>query len=372
MTQMNCAELPPLQESLRPGSFCAAKYCNGIWCRAIVEKVTGNQCQIFFLDYGAPLDVSISLLKQMPKNLEIYEPFAKRFCLNGAETIPKGYVHCFADIVDSQALQIKVTEFQREKNLYSCDLFIKNHSVLDMIFAFMFKEVATYKKVEISVNADYNIIIASVDSSKLPWNFHVLLEDKLPMLETLMSNMAEMCKTPPKTPQVIAPGMPIISKFNNDGQWYRATVLQSSAKEVEVHYEDYGNDAVVKHEDTYPMRCDFVTGLPTQAVLCRLQTADTVEAAGIMLEEKYSNRSYIMKVIKLLNTGEFLVKLFDNSKSPPEDISLNMLFGEPLPKPTSVARIIPAPTYDMPVPPIPEHAKPIRDAIMNTHPGNNI
>ena len=45
---------PPLPGSYSPkkGDLCAAKFIDGEWYRARVEKVTGHQVNIIYVDYG--------------------------------------------------------------------------------------------------------------------------------------------------------------------------------------------------------------------------------------------------------------------------------------------------------------------------------
>nr|QBI71270.1 ebna2 binding protein P100 [Embidopsocus sp. AB-2019] len=72
---------PPLPGSYHPkkGDICAAKFTDDQWYRARVEKVTGNDVHVSYIDYGNKEIISSVRCAQLPSTFTADKPFAHEF-----------------------------------------------------------------------------------------------------------------------------------------------------------------------------------------------------------------------------------------------------------------------------------------------------
>jgi len=81
--QQALASNPPVKGAYRPkkGDVCAAKYIDGNWYRAKVQKVAGNKVFVFYLDFGNREVTDPTKCAQMPMGLDKGPYFAKEMSL---------------------------------------------------------------------------------------------------------------------------------------------------------------------------------------------------------------------------------------------------------------------------------------------------
>lgn len=88
--RQDLATNPPLSGAFSPkkGDLCAAKFSDGEWYRARVEKVTGNQIQLLYIDYGNREVTSTTKLAALPAAFATPAPFAHEYAL-ACVSLPK-------------------------------------------------------------------------------------------------------------------------------------------------------------------------------------------------------------------------------------------------------------------------------------------
>ena len=74
---------PPLAGSYAPkrGEMCAAKFFDNQWYRAKVEKVSGKDCNVLYVDYGNRATISTAKTGSLPASFHSLPPFAKEYAL---------------------------------------------------------------------------------------------------------------------------------------------------------------------------------------------------------------------------------------------------------------------------------------------------
>jgi staphylococcal nuclease domain-containing protein 1 len=74
---------PPLSGSFTPkrGELCAAKFTDGLWYRARVEKVSGSKISVFYIDYGNRETVEVSQCAALPSGFAADKPYAHEYAM---------------------------------------------------------------------------------------------------------------------------------------------------------------------------------------------------------------------------------------------------------------------------------------------------
>jgi len=74
---------PPLSGSFSPkrGELCAAKFTDGQWYRARVEKVSGSKISVFYIDYGNRMIVEASQCAALPSGFVADKPYAHEYAM---------------------------------------------------------------------------------------------------------------------------------------------------------------------------------------------------------------------------------------------------------------------------------------------------
>ena len=74
---------PPLSGSFIPkrGELCAAKFTDGQWYRARVEKVSGSKISVFYVDYGNREIIEASQCAALPSGFAADKPYAYEYAM---------------------------------------------------------------------------------------------------------------------------------------------------------------------------------------------------------------------------------------------------------------------------------------------------
>lgn len=106
---------PPLQGSYTPkkGEMCAAKFTDGEWYRARVERIADADIYIFYVDFGNREITKASNLASLPGAYQTLRPAAREYALACAvlhsdPEYQQDAVQAFADATDNQKLLLNV------------------------------------------------------------------------------------------------------------------------------------------------------------------------------------------------------------------------------------------------------------------------
>jgi hypothetical protein len=85
----------------------------------------------------------------------------------------------------------------------------------------------------------------------------------------------------------VSPGQIFCAKFTDDGNFYRARVLEVvDHKNIKVHYVDFGNKEVIPVDRLRVLISEFQTQ-PIQAFECCLEGIDPANQVGVCLCRGY-------------------------------------------------------------------------------------
>jgi staphylococcal nuclease domain-containing protein 1 len=83
-TRQELTANPPLAGAYTPkrGDICAAKYTrDGLWYRTRVEKITGSEVDVFYIDYGNRETVDVLQCAALPSVSAADNPYAHEYGL---------------------------------------------------------------------------------------------------------------------------------------------------------------------------------------------------------------------------------------------------------------------------------------------------
>lgn len=332
MTDLNAQKLKPLRGRPKPGLKYAGRFNeDSALCRAVVLATEANRCQVQFIDYGTIEFVPYSTLHELPERYKIIKPLSVKCKLNGSIELPENAVsfQLFIQLVTGKLLKMVIVEEEKgEKGtMHIVEMYDAGENILEMMKQKLGIVLTKYSTLKLQPNSTHQVIVSYVETEKLPWSFHIQLLDQGIHLDRLMSELSKYCSSIDVSPDIklCTPDFPIFALCQLDQQWYRAQVLDSYEASMKVQFVDYGNVDEVLATETREAKVELVRTLPAQAVLCRLQSADTVQDAAVEFAEMASSKSFEMKVVQQLETGEMLVRLFDISMSPTKDIGYDLM-----------------------------------------------
>lgn len=258
--------------------------------------------------------------------------FALKFTLKGCQQLPNNseVVDIFKELVPNKRFLVVVSEPEGPLTQQYCELFdveTKTSIIQLLLHKLELIKPLTYPVLNIEPNTNYRILVSHIDTTgNLPWNFHVQLESQLSQLDELLVAISNYCTKTPAVEVIKAQeGEPIFAQYAKDSNWYRAKILTNKdGKTAQVLYVDYGNIEEVLPSATRPAIRDIVELAPAQAILCRLQSADNLEHAASQLVRLTHLKGFDLRVMQVLTSGEYLVRLFDTSTKPYRDLSFDL------------------------------------------------
>lgn len=290
---------PPLgPDSLEVGLPCCALYsADQSWYRGVVKAVAAGGASVFFVDYGNMETVPLGSLRALPPGLLSLPRQAVRCQLRDFHAAVSDELTARLDeMVSVQSVTIEV--FSNHSGVHEVSVFLADgSSVADVLK----REVQGSSTASVTPSAfeapaleapftggyQYPVlpegaaVAAEVSWVLSPGEVYVQLTDSAAKLTALMEEMqahygAPGCRT---GSSVIRPGQACVSKYSEDGQWYRARVTHAKGGLLGIHYVDYGNCEEVPEHNLRQLLPRFAE-LPAQAIRCTLQGVDPPGGSG--------------------------------------------------------------------------------------------
>lgn len=98
-----------LEAPIKKGTPCVAKFSDGLWYRAKIEKVGATKHTVLFTDYGNTEEVSAEDVRKLPSNLLSIEPQAKKCGLAHVRRATQG-----SDTYEESADRIRELVFDKK------------------------------------------------------------------------------------------------------------------------------------------------------------------------------------------------------------------------------------------------------------------
>ena len=294
---------PPIAQVLAQGSLVCAKFSqDGVWYRAEVLETSADSCRVRFIDFGNVEMVRLCDMAECPPKFVSF-PILASCCQLGGVAPPTGSTMWSEDaiqllkeacsgvplqavIVDSASSppSLKLTNSQDvdlatelinrglatvSKPSKLVPAVTEEASTIKTVVGNTYPQVASLSKIPLPSESDsFTLLVTEVCS---PDEFYIQSANsagKIEELCTLLFSHFTSSKSPPLT-QPPGVGCLICAKFSQDGAWYRAEVLETSADGCRVRFIDFGNIEMVRLGDMAECPPEFVS-FPILASCCRL------------------------------------------------------------------------------------------------------
>ncbi|GAB6033485.1 hypothetical protein CHUAL_013370 [Chamberlinius hualienensis] len=280
--------------SPKAGIICSALYsADETWYRAKIVRVTGDEVEVYFIDYGNSDVCQLNSLKILEEEFRILPGRAVKCSLfNVKSHTGKEWSDEEADTFANAVLSLNFLVYFKSKT--DSGVF-----VIDMIDSAIFSEssiryklisensfkpaettdslylelsnmsvhLSTYKKVNFSIGQKLQVFVTWINS---PGEFYGQMtseSDNFAIYEAKLSNFYKTNSNDELVLNQPARGMPCIAPFDYAGQkdWFRAFILAADGDELIVHYVDYGNIGLVSVNEVKRIVPEFEE-LPAQAI----------------------------------------------------------------------------------------------------------
>ncbi|KAG8199539.1 hypothetical protein JTE90_009380 [Oedothorax gibbosus] len=265
--------------------LCAQSDCDGDWYRCCVEEVAGSdKYRILFIDYGNCEVVSKGNLRYLPKSLAKYPAFAIAVKIVDQQPVvleqlysvvavsePVNNLQSVKLILEEKVSKEPADEMPKVNEIVSVtstEIISPNEESED-IFLYSSAKKVTFPP------GEQDIAIYSIEEFALCEMFCTpIVQEDILACNQMSVDLTQYCtgldcssyngETLPEEDQMV------LAKFAEDGQWYRAVVIEvSSDTSFQVVYADFGNSAVVDKDSLRKMTKEFMS-IPIQAVPCGL------------------------------------------------------------------------------------------------------
>lgn len=281
----NSSSALPLS-SIQPGMMVVAKFSeDNAWYRGTVRSFSGRTADVEFVDFGNSDKVDVDSLRQIDKQFSNIPAQAVRCSLAGVRPLVQGQTWS-GDAKDflerltenGAACQFVVSLGDR----YKVELEVEGKNVSrEMIALAVVRGVSEprggteppgdsgdqYKFEKVGPGQRAKVYVAFAESVV---SFYVQLSARMERLDDLMAQMVEFYDggnaRSLRNPQI---GILCVTRYEEDGSWYRAQVQAVTPKGVNVFFVDYGNTQLTPKNAVFQLEPPFIT-LSAQAIHCSL------------------------------------------------------------------------------------------------------
>lgn len=281
-----------LLPNLRPGCVCAALFSEDeTWYRATVEKVTGREVTVYFLDYGNIATVSAGNIRELREQFRSMPAQAVKCSLNGVTSASDKWTDDVAIAFEEMVLgkEYVITVVSKEPSGSHRVSMLDPVENADVASALINNQPAAVKGgTKATVAAQSPAAGPSLPSfnslpvrtpSKLqvylswvttPGEFYVQIANNQSILDTLTEGLQHFYNSPRAAPvSSVQTGMMVVAKFSEDDAWYRGVVRGLSSNTAEVEFVDFGNFDKIQIDSLRQMDKQF-SNIPAQAIPCSL------------------------------------------------------------------------------------------------------
>ncbi|XP_050402777.1 tudor domain-containing 6 [Patella vulgata] len=258
----------------KPGSPCAAKFNeDGAWYRAEILSCDGNNIRICFVDYGNYDTVSADDICVLKEEFLSF-PTQAIHCKLDIENTGTELADKLNDMVVEKELMINVLSVNGD--IHTIDIIDESQSITAMLLSASPADIprapvipltpCQFKPTKVPVGVKpvpaYTSFIVS------PGKLYLQLAGIDDQLAEISKKLQDFCSTNESVPDV-CPGDGCTALFAEDGEWYRAKVMNCQGSEVKVLFVDYGNSENIEKDGLRFLPPD-VTDIPPFGIECSL------------------------------------------------------------------------------------------------------
>ncbi|XP_005100406.1 uncharacterized protein LOC101849772 [Aplysia californica] len=279
--------------SVKVGDSVASKFSQDeeiIWYRCRVEKVTGDTCVLFFVDYGNFEECNISDLMQLRAEDVEMPACTVKCCLRGCTKD-----NAVTDNIHSLSEMDQVVVLDQNEDICTVDILdSQGHSLTDQFIKAPVPEIPSSKLAALSISSPKQSSVPEPPLSatrRLSTEYLPDSGEAVPVMVTsvescselyvvgtlhvaeqleLMQALNEVGDSLPSLPRPGA-GALCAARFSKDQSWYRAYVeVMRGVDKCVVQFVDYGNSEETSVADLRELD-PLLTELPAQAIRCCLE-----------------------------------------------------------------------------------------------------
>ena len=287
-------KLQPLSQVPAHGSLVCAKFSqDGAWYRAEVLESSADSCRVRFIDFGNTETGRLSDMTECPSQL-ISIPILASCCRVGGVAPPTGSTLWSdeatqllkevglvqAEIVDSASSPPTLKLTTKEGVDVATELINRGLAAAPRASPAVEAKVGatrvtTYPQVaslpKATLTSDGSSFTVLVSEACSPDKFYIQSANNAEKIGELCASLLSHFTSNKVQPLAQLPhsGCLVCAKFSQDGAWYRAEVLESSADSCRVRFIDFGNTETVQLSDMTECPSQLVS-VPILASCCRL------------------------------------------------------------------------------------------------------
>ncbi|KAK7099992.1 fap1 adhesin-like [Littorina saxatilis] len=274
--------------NLRPGSMCAA-LCDAdkTWYRAVIQEVTGPEATVFFIDFGNNDTVSVGNVKELKEEFRSLPAQAVSCALSGVRPSSGQWSEDasakFEDVVmENEYTATVIEKVKNGRHIISLTNTSDNSDVATSFLgtcseavkvtgqtpgAAVAANMPKFPPPNIQTPSKAKVFVSWLES---PSEFYIQLSDNQSVLDSLTDGLQEFYESQKATPATnVRPGSIVVSRFSDDGAWYRGVVKNITGPTSEIFFVDFGNCDKVPTVSLQQVEKQFCK-IPAQAVHCSL------------------------------------------------------------------------------------------------------
>jgi len=277
----------PQPLTIHPGDVVAAQFTlDDSWYRAIIQKISDNDIDVFYFDYGNSETIPTDRLRELKPEFLTLQAQAVCFSLYGVDGdkqwTPSEVAH-LEEVVLSKVLEMVVIDVNKSNDYPLAKLSDKMAGDLDITTLLNFPAAVTgdqaLGQAATSATAGYELLSPAVGDkvavqityANSPLDFYCQLLQYAEPFEQLLSDINAYCESSEATVHAVpTEGASVLALYDMDSVWYRGKVLEVENETCKVLFVDYGNIESVNKEKVYGMPVQYQQ-LPAQAINCSLE-----------------------------------------------------------------------------------------------------
>lgn len=280
---------------------CAAKFSiDENWYRAKVTAAYPDCIEVLFVDYGNTEKVPKSDICELTQELVQLPPQAIECELMNSNKASNQLTARFTQLIGEEEVQAAIIDVLDNSTIVSLTLpsgivvgeelglsepgstprsHLKPATIAAVQQVKSEPEMLSYPKTVMPASSTIVFVTQIIN----PGEFYIQCSDKESQLSELMAKVSEYCKAgaAQKTTSITV-GQACLSRFSDDGGWYRAKVLNVDDSNCSVEFVDYGNWEATTSENIRTISPEFVQAAPF-VLQCRLEGIAPIE--GIWSED---------------------------------------------------------------------------------------
>ena len=269
------------------GRLCAAPFGDdGSWYRAKITTISGENANLFYIDYGNSESLPLSLIMELEPQFCGLPAHSIKCCLkNFTATESPECLTVFQEIILQKEV-LAVFEPHVLGDCYSVTMEVNGRNISEILIEAVspaslqpVESVTASKKISptnsspkipllsLEPGSTCDVVVTAFNSAE---EFYCQVVDIESKLDFLMVEIKSFCESSPQSTEWCEKEC-VLARFTEDEEWYRAQIVNLNKNgTVKVYYVDYGNSDVLNITELRKIT-STICQLPAQVVKCALE-----------------------------------------------------------------------------------------------------